>query len=379
MPKTTHTLRIQKLRNRAFVQIDGKRIYLGPAGAPETEINYHRVLLEHLERRREPTATVTVRELCVAYYRWAQQYYVKPDGKPTSQQDHVRAAIARLRAQAADRPVGEYGPKRLKALQESMVAEGLARSTVNHMTSVVRAVFKWGVSEELVDPKVHQALTAVAGLRRGRSGAREPDRVRPVPQKHIEAVKPHVSSQVWAMVELQLLTAARPGEIVALRPCDIDMSESVWIAELEDHKTSYQGAVRTLHFGPRAQGLLRPWLLRAPDAYLFSPREAETGRGRGAHMHRRPGQQPNPRKTGRRLGEHYSTGSYGQAIAQACKKAGVPRWTPHRLRHTAATRVRKEHGLEAAQVVLGHATADVTQVYAERNEALARRIAEEMG
>jgi len=367
------------LRQRAFVEIAGKRIYLGPAGSQEAEINYHRVLLEHLEQGREPTATATVSWLCAAYWRWAQGYYVKPDGKPTSQQDHVRAALTRLRAQAADTPVGQYGPKRLKALQESMVAEGLARRTVNHMTSVVRAVFKWGVSEELVEPQVHQALTAVAGLRRGRSGAREPDRVRPVPQKHIEAVGPHVSSQVWAMVQLQLLTAARPGEIVALRPCDIDASGAVWIAELEEHKTSYRGAVRTLHFGPRAQALLRPWLLRAPEAYLFSPREAESVRTGRAHMHRRPGQQPNPRKTGRRLGEHYTTNSYGQAIAQACKKADIPGWTPHRLRHTAATRVRKEHGLEAAQVVLGHATADVTQVYAERNEALARRIAEEMG
>lgn len=46
-------------------------------------------------------------------------------------------------------------------------------------------------------------------------------------------------------------------------------------------------------------------------------------------------------------------------------KAGVPVCTPHRLRHNAATRIRKEHGLEAAQVIFGHARADVTQLYAE--------------
>jgi hypothetical protein len=41
--------------------------------------------------------------------------------------------------------------------------------------------------------------------------------------------------------------------------------------------------------------------------------------------------------------------------------------------------VRKQHGLEAAQVLLGHARADVTQVYAERNEQLASAIAAEVG
>jgi hypothetical protein len=35
--------------------------------------------------------------------------------------------------------------------------------------------------------------------------------------------------------------------------------------------------------------------------------------------------------------------------------------------------------LEATQVVLGHARADVTQVYAERDPSLATRIAAEAG
>jgi site-specific recombinase XerC len=55
------------------------------------------------------------------------------------------------------------------------------------------------------------------------------------------------------------------------------------------------------------------------------------------------------------------------------------RWAPNRLRHTFGTRVRKEHGLEAAQVSLGHSKADVTQIYAERNEALAASVAAKIG
>lgn len=60
-------------------------------------------------------------------------------------------------------------------------------------------------------------------------------------------------------------------------------------------------------------------------------------------------------------------------------KAGVPQWTPHRLRHSAATVIRREFGLEAAQVLLGHARADVTQIYAEAKREKAMRVTAELG
>jgi len=87
--------------------------------------------------------------------------------------------------------------------------------------------------------------------------------------------------------------------------------------------------------------------------------------------------------------------SYRRAIDRACIQAFSPpadlsedqikqwhkshRWHPHQLRHSAGTRIRKEMGLEAAQVYLGHSKADVTQIYAERNLELARQIAAKYG
>jgi integrase len=57
----------------------------------------------------------------------------------------------------------------------------------------------------------------------------------------------------------------------------------------------------------------------------------------------------------------------------------IPHWHPHQLRHAAATRLRKEHGLEAARVVLGHAGAAVTELYAEIDHEKARRVAQVSG
>jgi hypothetical protein len=41
--------------------------------------------------------------------------------------------------------------------------------------------------------------------------------------------------------------------------------------------------------------------------------------------------------------------------------------------------VRREHGLEAAQVILGHSKADITQVYAERDLSKGLQVARAIG
>ena len=89
--------------------------------------------------------------------------------------------------------------------------------------------------------------------------------------------------------------------------------------------------------------------------------------------------------------------NYNEKINQACDKAfpAPPeifkdepklkawrkerRWAPNRLRHSTATVVRRGFGLEAAQAVLGHANADVTQVYAERDLAKAAEVMAKIG
>lgn len=61
------------------------------------------------------------------------------------------------------------------------------------------------------------------------------------------------------------------------------------------------------------------------------------------------------------------------------RRQGNPCRGPHQLRHNAATNVRREFGLEAAQLLLGHAKADVTQLYAEVNELKAIEVAQKIG
>lgn len=72
-------------------------------------------------------------------------------------------------------------------------------------------------------------------------------------------------------------------------------------------------------------------------------------------------------------------GSQGEAIERVRNEAEVPRRIPKLLRHNEATAIRQEYALEAAQVMLGHSSADITQAYAERDRTKRLKITGEVG
>lgn len=57
----------------------------------------------------------------------------------------------------------------------------------------------------------------------------------------------------------------------------------------------------------------------------------------------------------------------------------VPYWHPHRLRHPAATVVRREMAIDAARALLSHRSLGITDSYAELDKALAVEAARKLG
>ena len=247
-------------------------------------------------------------------------------------------------------------------------------------------MFKWATENELVPGAVYEGLRCVAGLKRGRTEAREGRKVMPISDSDIAATIEHLPDVVADMVQLQRITGARPGEICDIRPGDINRSGDVWEYVPESHKTEHHDRQRVIFIGAKGQRILLPYLLRAADAYCFSPREAESKRRAKQHEARRtplssgnkPGtnRKAKPRRT---AGDRYDRNSYARAVRRAAVKAGVGTWSPHRLRHTFATEVRKSFGLEAVQVCLGHSQAAVSEIYAERDFAKAANVIRQIG
>lgn len=100
-----------------------------------------------------------------------------------------------------------------------------------------------------------------------------------------------------------------------------------------------------------------------PADYVFKPLEAQRERYAKCQTHRHQ-PVPSPRSE-RRIQPHYSPTALARCIRRVCDVLEIPRWSPNRLRHNAANRLRKEYGLDVVQVILGHSHADVPQVYAE--------------
>ena len=319
---STPTYRCQKSggSDRAFVELDGHRFYLGIYDTPESHEAYHRLLAEwaangsHASVSREQ---LTIVELCARYWEHALRYYVLPDGTHTSEVHCLKQVLSILKKMYGQKCVSEFGPLALKAVRQGMIDKGWVRTRVNSQIGRLKLLFKWGVAEELVAASVYQALCAVPGLKRGRCNVPEPEPVKPVLEAQIEAVRPHVSRHVWALIQLQLLTAARSGELVRMRPIDLNTSEPVWVYRPQQHKNAYRGHERRIIIGPRAQEILRPFLAECPiSAFIFNAQQAENERRAAKHAARKTpvgyGNAPGTNKVAvpkRKPGEYYTRDS----------------------------------------------------------------------
>ena len=94
-------------------------------------------------------------------------------------------------------------------------------------------------------------LQAVAGLRRGKTQAKDSEPVRPIRDDIVDAVKPFGARQVWAMIDLQRLTGMRPGEVVRMRGRDVDLTGDAPVYRPAKHKTQHQGHERAVYIGPK--------------------------------------------------------------------------------------------------------------------------------
>ncbi|MFH1417126.1 MAG: tyrosine-type recombinase/integrase [Planctomycetota bacterium] len=409
MPRLVHitpSYRRHRSSGQAVVTLNGIDHYLGPWKSKASRVEYERLVGEWLANGRQlplrdSPASLVIAELIARYWRHAKSYYRK-NGSPTSELSSIREALRPLKRLYGRTRGADFGPLALKTLQRDMIGSGWSRNTINNRISRIKRMFKWAAENELVPSSVHHGLQAVSGLRRGRSDARETEPVKPVADELVDATLPHVSSVVSAMIQLQRLTGMRSGELTIMRGCDLDTSGKVWLYTPATHKTEHHGHERPIYLGPRAQAIVRPFLKPETTAFLFSPVESEVERTARAHQRRktplcygnRPGlrRKRNPK---RRPRDHYTTDSYRRAITRACDKAFPPpdgltddelmqwrnehRWHPHQLRHSAATRLRKEFGIEAARVVLGHRSAAITELYAEIDGAKAAEIMARVG
>lgn len=320
---------------------NGQTFYLGKHDSPEAVAEYMRIVsaIASTGYAVPPEESISIADLAKRYEKIIYNEYPQKSNEPKA----ILRALGSLVKSFGGTCASQFSPAKLMQLQQEWIKEGLSVSSINMKHNYILNLFRWASVLEMVKPSVWHGLQAVKKLKPQRTPAKQPKKIKPVAWADVEAIKNQVSEQVWAIIQMQWLTGMRSGEVLGMTPAQI----TEWVYRPVSHKNAWRGHVREVHIGPQARIILEPFLKAVgPNDRIFPD---------------------------------YRNDSYGRAIQRACKRAGVPHWHPHQLRHAAATRIRESFGLDGSQVVLGHACAKTTEIYAEKSATLAKKIVEELG
>ncbi len=385
---------LHKSSGQARVVLAGVEHYLGVWGTADSHARYAELVKRWLAdgkrpQRQAPTvaqAVLTLRALFDQFLAHADasgRYW--KNGAPTTQRAQFLWVADSLTSTLGALPVAKLTEAALIAWRDVLEQNRKrTRSGINRLVAAALQVLRWGRSRGLVPKPVWADVSVIEPLKRGEVGDR-PEKGRPrraVTAAEAEQVAAKACRQVGAMIRLQALCGMRPGEVCAMRWCDIDKSPipgdttGCWTYIVPNGKTSHHGHVTRYLLPAVAQEILLQFPA-LPLAYIFSPttameeRRAKLRSGRKTKL--TPSQHHRDSVARRDYATRWGLNEYRHAVDRACARAGVPRFTPHELRHGFVTWAANTLSLTAAAAAANHRNLTTTQgyVHVRQEDALA--------
>ena len=345
-------MRIPKLRKKNgqfHVRLNGRDHYLGH-DKKAAEATYKALLAEHFQEDKSAIpekSTLRFSDILAMYL-----HHIKNGVSPRYFND-LKRHCSEFGIVVGDKFARDVLPTDLARFRDQMANANLSVATVNRKLAQVRQVFRYAVETGWIHVSVYQAMQIVENAKPSiHAGVKPSQKRQAVDVETAIAVINTMRPLVRDLLLVQLYSGARPGEINRMKIGDLDTSGDVWIYHLKKHKTiAKTGEDQLRYLGKRCQEILKRRMESAENGYLFANSRGNPIRAHNVH----------------------------QELAQACKKAGAEPFCPYQLRHTAATIGRKIAGLDGAQALLGHQSRQTTEVYAERTDERAIKIAREFG
>lgn len=319
----------------------------GTPGSSETTV---RQMVQIYEQRhgRELRMHYALRYLCEAEYEVGLS-----DPRPT-----LHGLFGPIR-RVGDAPIVDLTPRDLEVVQDVMLEAGICRQEVNARISRIRTWVRRCAKYDRRLNDVATWLETVDPIRKGaRTEARDAAPILSVPDEVVQRTMAAASPVLRRAISVQLLTAMRPGELVAMRVGDLSIDpedRDWWLYKPRSHKNAWRDQDRTIDIPAEAQLLLREQISLVTDQGRMVDATEQTV-----------------------LWPWKRSQSYCQAVQRAAHRAGCPRWSPNQLRHAAATRIARHSGKEAASQVLGHADPKTVERYLDPDRSRGRAALREL-
>jgi integrase len=372
---------LKHVTGQAYCTVAGKSHYFGRHGSAQAFRNYQDFL--HVWQAEYGVQVVaradaeprTLKAAAAAFLADVAACY------SAGELQNIKADLDVVTDRFGDLRPDDFRPIHFKAVRSSWIAAGNARNTVNQKAGRILRFLKWcvGHDDELCRPETLATLRAVPPLPIGKAPESTP--VEPVEWPAFVRSLKVLPRRLRAMAIVQFYSGPRPGEVCRMRGDEIiqggsfavgrrtlQVPEGAWLFVPKQHKKAKEGK-RVIYFlGPKSQAALKPFLRANPAEYLFSPAEASLERKAKLRVKRKTKVQPSQADRARKYpsvkpGQHYTTGTYRQALHRALEAHGIEPWDPNQLRHSFVTRMDSLTDLLTASEAIGHKTMDTSLIY----------------
>jgi integrase len=264
-----------------------------------------------------------------------------------------RKAVATLISELGNRKARDVTRRQLIALLDAIVQRG-APVTANRVHALLAQLFTWAAAKDLI------SASPMAGVER--PGGEERPRQRVLSAEEVKAFWTKLATADMAeptrlALKLLLVTAQRRGELTFAKWAHFDLDGKLWTIPAELLKSSHaRRAEPEPHLVP-----LSPLALKLLD-------ELKALTGEGTYVL--------PAHADKRKNRSYCEWVLSRAVRKNATQFGIPHFTPHDLRRTAASfmtklRVPRLH----VEKVLNHATGDIAEVYDRHDYLREKRVA----
>ncbi len=305
---------------------------MGEYGTPESQKAYDQAISAWLSngRKFEPKleSAFKIKDLVDLYIKRCEKTYKPTTRKRASSTDVALSAGKYWSEFQGLTACNDYSVSDFKRFRDHLIEQSLSKRTIKSYLSYTKRMLEFGFDLEKVKPETLHHIKLVKISSYGVNSGRATEKVKPIPLVDFELALTKMKPNIAAFFRLLILTCAKSGELLQLDMSEIDKSRDVWRWSPKQHKNSHRNHNRTILFGPKSQEILSA----ISNAKPFI--------------------------------SHQSV--WGERMRNACKKAGIPHYHPHQIRHTAATEIAKRFGFEVASIVLGHRFGSpTTAIYVE--------------